>query len=107
MLGIPARYFLKHPITTVADIAADPLQLWMTIQDEYAARREASKPNAQYESDDDWEQRLHESFGAPWPCPAAAEFWTVWPQRSTPNWKRKGLSPVRRAFNGGMTATRL
>ena len=43
MLGIPVRYFLKHPVTSLADVAADPLQLWMTIQDEYAAKREGSR----------------------------------------------------------------
>ena len=41
MLGIPVRYFFKHPVTSLADVAAgDPLQLWMKIQDEYAAKRE-------------------------------------------------------------------
>ncbi|WP_263353881.1 class I SAM-dependent methyltransferase [Acidicapsa acidisoli] len=78
MLGIPVRYFLKHPVVTVADIAADPLQLWMTIQDEYAAAREGDRPKYQYESNDDWEQRLHESLGVPWPCEEASEFWTLW-----------------------------
>jgi hypothetical protein len=78
MLGIPVRYFLKHPVVTVADIAADPLQLWMTIQDEYAAAREGATPKYQYESNDDWEQRLHESMGVPWPCEEASGFWTVW-----------------------------
>jgi hypothetical protein len=47
MLGIPVRYFLKHPVTTVAGVAADPLQFWMTIQDQYAAERERSRPKYQ------------------------------------------------------------
>lgn len=51
MLGLPLRYFLKHPVTTVAYLAADPLQIWMTVQDEYAAEREGSRPKHQYESD--------------------------------------------------------
>ncbi len=97
MLGIPARYLLKHPITTVADIAADPRQLWLTIQDEYAARREASKPRHQYDFDAHWEQRLHESLGAPWPCPAAAEFWTVWPQVNA-ELEAKGIKPGPESF---------
>ncbi len=97
MLGIPARYLLKHPITTVADIAADPVQLWLTIQDEYAARREASKPRHQYDFDVHWEQRLHESLGAPWPCPAAAEFWTVWTQVNT-ELEAKGIQPGPESF---------
>jgi len=80
MLGIPVRHFFKHPITTVADISADPLQLWMTIQDEYSAVREGGRPKCLYESDEKWEQRLHESLGVPWPCSAASEFWTFWPE---------------------------
>ena len=32
MLGIPLRYLLKHPVIAVADLAADPLQVWTTIQ---------------------------------------------------------------------------
>ena len=39
MLGIPLRYLLKHPVMGVAELAADPLQTWMTIQDEYVAAR--------------------------------------------------------------------
>jgi hypothetical protein len=73
MLGIPVRYFLKHPVTTVAGVAADPLQFWMTIQDQYAAERERSRPKYQYEFDANWEQRLHESLDVQWPCNATAE----------------------------------
>jgi hypothetical protein len=80
MLGIPVRYFFKHPMTTAADIAADPLQLWMTIQDEYAAVREDGRPKCLYESEERWEQRLHELLSVPYPCSAASEFWAFWPE---------------------------
>ena len=40
MLGLPLRYLLKHPVTIATCVAADPLQLWMTVQDEYAAVRD-------------------------------------------------------------------
>jgi hypothetical protein len=79
MLGLPVRYFLKHPVTTVAHLAADPLQVWLTVQDEYAAVREASRPRCQYGFDPNWEQHLHEHLGAAWPCEAASEFRTLWP----------------------------
>lgn len=97
MLGIPVRQFLKHPVTTVADIAADPLQLWMTIQDEYAAVREGSRPKCRYESEERWEQRLHESLGLPWPCKLASEFWTLWPELIR-ELEAKGIRPGPESF---------
>lgn len=97
MLGIPIRHFFKHPVDSITDIAGDPLQLWMTIQDEYASVREGSKPKCQYESDVNWEQRLHESMGIPWPCSAASEFWTLWPELIR-ELKAKGIQPGPESF---------
>ena len=51
MLGLPLRYFLKHPGTMAACVAEDPLQLRMTVRDGYAAARERKSPDCQYESD--------------------------------------------------------
>ena len=79
MLGIPVRYLLKHPIITVADLAADPLQTWTTIHDYYIAEREQRGPDCRYEADEAWEEHLHESLGVPWPCEVASEFWALWP----------------------------
>ena len=80
MLGIALRYLLKHPITAVADLAADPLQIWTTIQDSYVDQREQRRPQCHYESDDKWEQRLHDSLGVSWPCKVTSEFWDLWPE---------------------------
>src|SRR5580700_389419 len=80
MLGIPLRYLLKHPLIAVADLAADPLQILTTIQDVYVAEREQRRPECQYDSDENWEQRLHDSLGVPWPCNVASAFWDVWPR---------------------------
>jgi len=84
MLGIPLRYLLKHPVMgvadLVADLAGDPLQFWMTAQDVYVADRERRGPQCRYEPDGNWEQRLHDSLGVPWPCQATSEFWDFWPQ---------------------------
>jgi hypothetical protein len=80
MLGIPLRYLLKHPVTAVADLAADPLEIWTTIHDSYVAQREQRRAQCRYESDDNWEQRLHEALGVSWLCNATAEFWNLWPE---------------------------
>lgn len=80
MLGIPLRYLLKHPVNAVADLAADPLQIWTTIYDDYVYKREQREPRCRYESDNSWEQRLHEALGVPLPCSATSEFWNLWPE---------------------------
>ncbi len=80
MLGIPLRYLLKHPIMAVKDLAADPLEIWATMQDTYVAEREQSRPQCPYESDDNWERRLHDYLGVQWPCKSNSEFWSLWPE---------------------------
>ena len=77
MLGIPLRYVLKHPVQAVKDLAEDPLEIWTTIRETYAAEREQGRAQCPYESDGDWEPRLHGYLGLGWPCKSDAEFWTV------------------------------
>jgi len=79
MLGIPVRYLLKHPVHGLIDIASDPVQVLMTMQDYYLERRERSRPRCQYQSDENWERHLHESLSLAWPCESRAEFWDLWP----------------------------
>jgi hypothetical protein len=97
MLGLPVRYFFKHPVTTIAYLAADPVQVWLTVQDEYSVARERSRPRCEYQSDDHWEQRLHESMGSPWPCKAASEFWSLWPS-VIQQLEAKGIQPGPEGF---------
>ncbi len=80
MLGIPLRYVLKHPVIAAADLAADPLEVCTTIYDDYVYKREQRGPRCRYESDNRWEQRLHEALGLPLPCSATSEFWNLWPE---------------------------
>ncbi len=80
MLRLPMRYWLKHPMTALADIAADPLEIWTTIQGAYVEGREQRRPRYRYESDDHWEQRVHVALGAAWPCKVTSEFWELWPE---------------------------
>jgi hypothetical protein len=102
MLGIPLRYLLKRPVIAVADLAADPIEIWTTIHDAYVAQREQRGPQCRYESDDNWEQRLHEALGVRWPCNATPEFWDLWPEVISDN--KKGFGPAQRAFSTGMMA---
>ena len=47
MLGIPLRYLMKHPLTGIADLAADPIETWTTVREAYAERREERRPETQ------------------------------------------------------------
>jgi hypothetical protein len=80
MLGIPIRHLLKHPITGVADLVADPIETWTTILDTYVDERERRRPQCPYEPDLSWEQHLHEALGVPWPSDEAREFLELWHQ---------------------------
>jgi hypothetical protein len=91
------RHFLKHPVTAAAHLAADPLQMWMTVRDQYAALRERDRPDCQYDSDENWEQRLHDSLGVPWPCREVEEFWTLWPN-VIHELETKGIRPGPESF---------
>jgi hypothetical protein len=97
MFGIPLRYLLKHPVVAVVDLAADPLEIWTTIHDSYVAQREQRRPQCRYESEVNWEQRLHEALGVPWPCNATSEFWDLWPQVIN-ELEAKGIRPGPESF---------
>jgi Methyltransferase domain len=97
MLGIPLRYILKHPIIAAADLAADPPEIWTTIHDSYVAQRERRRPQCRYESDDNWERRLHQAIGVPYPCNATSEFWNLWPKVIS-ELEAKGIRPGPESF---------
>lgn len=79
MLGIPLRYLARHPLS-VAELAVDPVEVWMNIVDVYVAEREQRRPQCPYKCDEDWERQLHNQIGAPWPCPFLGEYWSLWPE---------------------------
>ena len=80
MFGSALRYFLKHPARAGTVIASDPLGAWTIIEDAFAKRRERLAPPTLYHAEEDWEYRLHNSLGLPWPCPIVSEFWELWPE---------------------------
>jgi hypothetical protein len=79
MLGVPVRYLLRNP-RAIVDLAAHPLELGTKVVDTYVAEQEQRRPECPYDSDEKWEQRLHEHLGVQWPCEMAAEFRSLWPQ---------------------------
>ncbi len=80
MLGTGLRYFLRHPIQTVAAVTSDPLEALTMLHEIHTARREGKVPPDFYEAEEGWEHRLHDLLGAPWPCEAISEFWALWPE---------------------------
>lgn len=78
------HYLLRHPLRLAAAAAADPLEAWALFVDRYVWWREmrSSRPRCRYEAhaDDDWEHRLHDLLGVPWPCQATSEFRVLWPE---------------------------
>lgn len=53
----------------------------------------------EYDADPEWERRLHERLGQPWPCEAADEFERVWSQ-ITQSLAEQGLAMGRGAYGG-------
>jgi Methyltransferase domain len=80
MLGLPTRYFLRHPLRAIATIASDPFEIWTIVQQNYVAQRERLVPPDLYQPEEGWDRRMHELLGVPWPCAAASEFAILWPQ---------------------------
>jgi hypothetical protein len=96
MLGIPVRYLLRHP-QCVADLLADPLDVWTKVQDVYVAEREQRGPQCKYRSDEGWERQLHLHLGVPWPCPLSEEFRALW-HEIMKELEEKGITPGPQSF---------
>jgi hypothetical protein len=73
-------YFLRHPGRAVAAIASDPMEAWTTVYDRFVYLRERKRPQCDYQADGDWESRLHNLIGTPWPCPVIEEFNALLPE---------------------------
>ncbi len=80
MLGFVGN-FLKHPLRFANAVATDPIGAWTVLQDRFVASLERNKCSSyRYDTDPDWERRLHDVLGVAWPCKATSEFWSVWPE---------------------------
>ena len=80
MLGLPLRYFLRHPVRAATAVASDPLEIWTTVHERFVAQRERPVPPDLYQAEDGWDRRMHELLGVPWPCPETAGFAALWPE---------------------------
>jgi hypothetical protein len=92
MLGIPVRYFLRHPAHVAAELAASPRQSLANFYDSVVDAAERRGPQCHYTADPHWEPQLHAALGIPFPCAAAAEFWELWP-RVMQELEDKGIKP--------------
>jgi hypothetical protein len=80
------------------DLVEARIRLWSYV----AAISERRKPRFQqspYVVTDDWERRLHEILGVPWPCQASEEFWPLWAEVLKP-FETKKIHIGRGAFGG-------
>ena len=80
-------------------VASHPLEAWMRLQDQIAERRQRRRPRCPYKAQSDWEWRLHQILGVPWPCEATSQFWTLWPEVMQP-FEAEGVRIGRGAFGG-------
>ena len=78
MFGTSLSSLLRHPMAAAVDMATDPFELWVKVQEKFADWRMGSQPLFKGEANDNWEPQLHEHLSADWPSEAAAEFWDVW-----------------------------
>jgi len=99
MLGLPLRYFLKHPVRAVAAITSEPLEIWTRVQESYKAQREPPVPPYLYRAEDGWDRRMHELLGVQWPCPASSEFPGLWSEVME-ELKAKGIRVGPETFQG-------
>ena len=80
-------------------VVTDPAEVWARIQDRFAERRERGRPQCPYDVERDWDRRLHQILGVPWPCEATSEFWALWPEVMQP-FEANGVRIGRGAFGG-------
>src|SRR5712664_3338321 len=94
------RPYFRRPISTLAAVAADPLESWIWFSDQYAAHREGHTPPDLYKPADDWAGRLNALLGLSPASGAALEFWGLWP-KVIRELEAKAFRLVRRASRAG------
>ena len=72
-------YAFKYPGRIARAMARDPADLWDTLRDRLAQRRERGRPPFAAETDKDWETKLRTLAGAVSFSGAVGEFDALWP----------------------------
>jgi hypothetical protein len=91
--------------------AADPIESLILLRERVADHAELRGkeamgggvmpwPPCPYKVDENWEERLHQIIGAPWPCAAHHDFWQLWPNVIGELEAKKGVHLGRGAFAG-------
>lgn len=72
------RPYILRPISTLAAIAADPVESWVRLHEQYVAHREDHTPPDLYRPDKDWESRLNSLINLSSSGEFVSEFWVLW-----------------------------
>ena len=97
MLGTSIPHLLKYPLAAAMDLAADPLEAWIKVQEKYADWKVGPQPKCESKPNDNWETLLHHHVGADWPCGVISEFWAIW-QEVLRDLERAGIRPGPASF---------
>ncbi len=100
VLNAGLRYLATHPVRAAAAVLLEPAESLALIQDRLIARNQQPVPPDLYCADLEWERRLHEFLGEPWPCSATSEFWHLWPEVIR-ELEMKGIRAGPESFSGG------
>jgi hypothetical protein len=106
MLALPKEMVIERPLRELRRLfrlaKMDPVEAWIRLRSDFAELPERRRPRfheAPYTVTADWERRLHEFLGVPWPCPTTGEFRNLWTDVIAP-FSTKGVRIGRGAFAG-------
>ncbi len=93
------RERIAYAAQAACAIARNPYDGTERARERLAERQDLRTALPPYEATPDWEARLHEQLGAPWPCPEAAGFDAVW-RAAAALLRERGLAMGKGAFGG-------
>jgi Methyltransferase domain len=91
--------YFRRPLSTLAAVAADPIESWVRFREQYAAHRADPTPANLYKPEEDWEVRLHSLIGLPPSGESVREFWALW-LVVMGEMRAKGIEPGPASFKG-------